>query len=422
MNPEWLIVGGGIHGVHLAARLLVEGKVLPEQLMIVDPGERLLDRWRSCTSVTGMRFLRSPAVHHLDVHHASLQHFAGNNWNSRRSGFAEPYGRPALSLFNQHSDQLIRSLGLDALHRRDRVILTKPHRSGVQVKLARGGWVEAQNVILAIGTSEQPNWPDWAPRSHSRVQHIFEPGFQDWPTGQGERVAVVGGGISAVQVALRLASEGHQPRLVTRHGFRIHQFDSDPVWLGPRVRIDFDRHRQTSRRREIITEARHRGSIPPDVSLALRRALKEEKIIWDQQIVEEVFSSDEILGIQFQDGRVVEADRILLATGFSPVRPGGKMVKELADYAGLPCAECGFPVVDASLRWHKRVRVSGPLAELEVGPVSRNIAGARMAGDRLISTVKDRSWKKSISNVIRGGAGILRPRTKTTITPTVLSD
>ena len=215
MNPEWLIVGGGIHGVHLAARLLVEGKVLPEQLMIVDPGERLLDRWRSCTSVTGMRFLRSPAVHHLDVHHASLQHFAGNNWNSRRSGFAEPYGRPALSLFNQHSDQLIRSLGLDALHRRDRVILTKPHRSGVQVKLARGGWVEAQTVILAIGTSEQPSWPDWAPRSHSRVQHIFEPGFQDWPTGQGERVAVVGGGISAVQVALRLASEGHQPRLAS---------------------------------------------------------------------------------------------------------------------------------------------------------------------------------------------------------------
>ena len=178
---------------------------------------------------------------------------------------------------------------------------------------------------------------------------------------------------------------------MTRHGFRIHQFDSDPVWLGPRVRIDFDRHRQTSRRREIITEARHRGSIPPDVSLALRRALKEEKIIWDQQIVEEVFSSDEILGIQFQDGRVVEADRILLATGFSPVRPGGKMVKELADYADLPCAECGFPIVDASLRWHKRVRVSGPLAELEVGPVSRNIAGARMAGDRLISTVKDLS-------------------------------
>lgn len=422
MNPEWLIVGGGIHGVHLAARLLVEGKVHPDHLMIVDPAARLLDRWRSCTSVTGMRFLRSPAVHHLDVHHASLQHFAGNNWKSRRSGFAEPYGRPALSLFNQHSDQLIRSLGLDALHRRDRVVLTKPHRSGVQVKLARGGWVEAQNVILAIGTSEQPSWPDWAPQSHSRVQHIFEPGFQDWPTDQGERVAVVGGGISAVQVALRLASEGHQPRLVTRHGFRIHQFDSDPVWLGPRVRIDFDRHRQTSRRREIITEARHRGSIPPDVSLALRRALKEEKIIWDQQIVEEVFSSDEILGIQFQDGRVVEADRILLATGFSPVRPGGKMVKELADYADLPCAECGFPIVDASLRWHKWVRVSGPLAELEVGPVSRNIAGARMAGDRLISTVKDRSWKKSISNVIRGGAGILRPRTKTTITPTVLSD
>lgn len=422
MNPDWLIIGGGIHGVHLAARLLLEGKVQPDHLLIVDPAETLLERWRSCTDVTGMRFLRSPAVHHLDVHHASLQHFAGKNWNSRGNGFAEPYGRPALSLFNQHSDQLIRSLGLDALHRSDRVILTKPLRSGVQVKLARGGWVEAQNVILAIGTSEQPSWPEWAPRSHSRVQHIFEPGFQGWPTSQGERVAVIGGGISAVQVALRLASEGHRPRLVTRHGFRIHQFDSDPGWLGPRVRVDFDRQRQTSRRREIITEARHRGSIPPDVSHALRRALKNETVIWDQQNIEGIYSSDEMLGIQFQDGRIVEADRVLLATGFSPVRPGGKMVDELVNYAGLPCAECGFPIVDPSLRWHQRVRVSGPLAELEVGPVSRNIAGARMAGDRLISTVKDRSWKKSISNVIRGRAGFLRPRTRKVITPTINSD
>ena len=110
MNPEWLIIGGGIHGVHLAARLLLEGKVQPDHLLIVDPAETLHERWRSCTDVTGMRFLRSPAVHHLDVHHASLQHFAGKNWNSRGYGFAEPYGRPALSRFNQHSDQLIRSL------------------------------------------------------------------------------------------------------------------------------------------------------------------------------------------------------------------------------------------------------------------------------------------------------------------------
>lgn len=389
MSLEWLIVGGGIHGVHLAARLIAEAEVSQDRLAIVDPAETLLDRWRSCTGVTGMRYLRSPAVHHLDVHHASLQHFAGKK--RKADGFAEPYSRPAIQLFNAHSAQLVNSLGLDTLHRKDRVVSCKPQRSGVFVKLAKEGWIEAQNVILAIGVSEQPSWPKWARCDDDRVHHIFEPGFNGWPTRENERVAVIGGGISAVQVALKLADEGHQVRLVTRHQFRVHQFDSDPGWLGPRYQVDFNRQRHASRRREIITQARHRGSIPPDVSMALRLALREKKIVRYQKSVEEIIPSGEILGIQFSDGLVVGADRVLLATGFKPNRPGGRMIDELVDYAELPCAECGFPITDSALRWHRRIRVTGPLAELEVGPISRNIAGARTAGDRILSTEKRRS-------------------------------
>ena len=75
MKTEWLVIGGGIHGVHLAARLIAEAHVNPKQLRIVDPGQRLLQRWRTCTETTGMRHLRSPAVHHLDVEPWSLPHF-----------------------------------------------------------------------------------------------------------------------------------------------------------------------------------------------------------------------------------------------------------------------------------------------------------------------------------------------------------
>jgi cation diffusion facilitator CzcD-associated flavoprotein CzcO len=46
MSIEWLIIGGGIHGVHLAARLIGEAGVAPDQLRIVDPADRLLARWR----------------------------------------------------------------------------------------------------------------------------------------------------------------------------------------------------------------------------------------------------------------------------------------------------------------------------------------------------------------------------------------
>lgn len=43
---------------------------------------------------------------------------------------------------------------------------------------------------------------------------------------------------------------------------------------------------------------------------------------------------------------------ILLATGFDAQRPGGKLVDGLQTQLSLPCAKCGFPIVDTHLRWH----------------------------------------------------------------------
>lgn len=60
------------------------------------------------------------------------------------------------------------------------------------------------------------------------------------------------------------------------------------------------------------------------------------------------------------------------------------MVDQLIQRHALPCAECGYPVVDSHLRWHPAIFVTGPLAELEVGPVSRNIVGARKAANRIV--------------------------------------
>jgi hypothetical protein len=50
---------------------------------------------------------------------------------------------------------------------------------------------------------------------------------------------------------------------------------------------------------------------------------------------------------------------------------------------GLPLAPCGYPVLDQRLCWAPGLYVSGPLAELEIGPVAQNLLGARLAGERL---------------------------------------
>ncbi len=384
MNVDWLIIGGGIHGVHIAACLIGAAGLAPGQLRIVDPAERLLDRWRVCTATTGMTYLRSPTVHHLDLNPFSLRRFAGDALEQ----LAPPYDRPSLALFNAHCARVIEMYGLDALHIRDRIVACEVNEGGVVARGATGDELHARHAVLAIGASEQPNWPQWAPRNHTCVRHVFEPGFDGWPSAQPERVAVIGGGITAGQVALRLAREGHRVHLISRHSLREHQFDSHPGWLGPRYMSGFSREQDHARRRAVIGQARHRGSVPPDVCRSLRQAFRDGLVAWRKAEVQEVIAERDKLCLHMQGMEPLEIDRVLLATGFAPARPGGAMIDNLIESASLPCAQCGYPIVDEALRWHPRIHVTGPLAELELGPASRTIAGARRAAERLVDALR----------------------------------
>lgn len=384
---DWLIVGGGIHGVHLATRLLGEAQVAHGRLRIVDPAQQLLDRWRSCTATTGMTHLRSPSVHNLDVNPMSLLRFAGKRKRREPKLFVPPYDRPSLPLFDSHCDQVMEAYALDSLHVRARAVSCTVEEAGVRVRLSNGQQLIACNLVLAIGASEQPEWPEWAPRNESRVRHVFAHDFEGYD-GSGETIAVVGGGISAGQVALHLANQGHPVHLISRHSLRQHQFDSDPGWLGPKFMAAFDRESCMNRRRELIADARHLGSVPPDVARLLRLAIKQGRLQWHQGEVSRFDLADDGVALGMCDGETLRADHVLLATGFAAHRPGGTLVDSLVESASLPCASCGYPIVDSALRWHPRVHVSGPLAELELGPVSRNIAGARRAGDILVDTVR----------------------------------
>ena len=392
---EWLIVGGGIHGVHLAARLIGQAGVDPEGVRILDPAETLLARWRACTQVTGMTHLRSPGVHHLDLEPFSLTRFAGTPRPRRRGLLRAPYDRPALSLFDDHCQKVIERFDLGRLHLRDRAIRCDPREDGVRVVTAEGLELDTERVMLALGAADQPAWPSWAPRDEPRVQHVFDRGFA-WPTdtacgSDGDSACgptlVVGGGVTAAQVALRRIAEGHSVHLVTRHPARVHHFDSDPGWVGPRRMSGFLRVRDPDERRQIIQQARYRGSVPPEVHRAIRRSVANGLLEVHEASIDDLRHTDDGVRLELADGRQLDGGHLLLATGFEGHRPGGELVDRLVEEHRLPCAACGYPVVDSGLRWHPRVHVSGPLAELELGPVARNIAGARRAAERLVQLV-----------------------------------
>ena len=137
----------------------------------------------------------------------------------------------------------------------------------------------------------------------------------------------------------------------------------------------------------MITQARHTGSVPPEMGRALRRASERRQLRCHEDEVDRIETPPPGLEVVLSSGTVLQPDRVLLATGFASSRPGGSMIEELITSASLPCAPCGYPIVDPSLRWHPRIHVSGPLAELELGPVARNIAGARRAADRIVESI-----------------------------------
>ena len=159
---------------------------------------------------------------------------------------------------------------------------------------------------------------------------------------------------------------------------------------------NFSRERDLDRRRAMIAAARHRGSVPPDVQCALWQAIAEEGLRWRQDEVARLDVWGDGLRLRLSTGEVLDVERLLLATGFAPERPGGPMVDGLIASASLPCADCGYPIVDAALRWRPGIHVSGPLAELELGPASRNIAGARRAGDRIVSAICPQGVTRSL--------------------------
>ncbi|MGH0028520.1 MAG: hypothetical protein ACQGVC_01920 [Myxococcota bacterium] len=399
---DWLVIGGGPHGVHTALRLVGEADVPRDAIRILDDEQRLLARWRRSTRNTGMQYLRSPGVHHIDLPWACLQRFADGPGRGVERPFTRPYFRPALELFDLHCEDVIERHRLQELHVRGRATRLDLTDVGVRVGFedpadgSRRGDIEARHVILAIGAPREPAWPDWArravgrldeargPASTGRIRHVFDPGFELVDDADNTAVAVVGAGISGAQVALRLAHEGRRVMLVSRHALRVQQFDSDPGWQGPRNMVGFARLGDPDERRDRIRTARHRGSMPAEVHAALLRAFAEGTIeLVEEAEIVSARVSDRDVSLELE-GRSIRADRVLLATGFPGRRPGGAWLDEAVDSLGLPCAACGYPIVDRDLRWHPRLFVTGPLAELELGPVSRNLSGAQRAGDRIV--------------------------------------
>jgi hypothetical protein len=386
---RWLIIGGGIHGTYLSNLLVGLANVGRDDLRVLDPHARPLAVWNRNTERCGMRFLRSPATHNVDLPILSLYRFAKETRPEFAEDFIPPYNRPSLDLFRAHCRHAVERRGLKGLRIHGQALALKRTGRGIAVETAEGV-IYSRNVLLALGLGEQPCWPSWAKRlnrNDGSICHVFAPAGPLEYAGPGKTTTVIGGGITAVQTALKLASlpDVGRVRLLSRRDLLESQYDFDPCWIGPKCLRNFHL-RDYRERRAVIDRARITGSVPGEVLLEFYDALAEGLLDFRQGRV--LSAAVAAGGIRMETDRgSIHTDRIVLATGFSSRRPGGTLIDQAVAEFRLPCNPCGYPIVGGDLQWGPGLFVSGPLAELQLGPCARNIVGARNAGRMLLQSI-----------------------------------
>lgn len=380
---EWLIVGGGIHGTHLAHVLVHQMGVSADAVRILDPYEGLLAAWNKRTKNMGMRYLRSPRVHHIDLDYRSLEHFAQEQQLTGSEFWIDPYYRPSYSLFQQHCQHVIKTYQLDCLHICGKALALHRIKDGWCVETASDRLATRQ-VLLATGRQQLliPDWAKYLITQNAPIQHVLDMTFDRRHIETGADTVVIGGGISAGQIALKLMSN-HDVTLFTRQPLRHRDFDTTPCWLGPACLKSFGKADYT-RRRWMIGEARHTGTLAHDIHTDLQTAIQTRQIHYRQDtILSAKMTTGNRIILKLVDGTIYTVDHVILATGLKTVKPEQTWLVDTMKRYQLRVANCGYPILDRTLCWANGLYASGSLAELELGPASSNISGARAAAERL---------------------------------------
>lgn len=372
---EWAIIGAGPAGCHFAISLLAGGHTSPSELTLLDSREPL-SLWKQRTANCGMTFLRSSAVHHIGVSTAALARFEKRTFRSGREWRGKARS-PSLRLFNSHCGHLCQKYSLHRIWTRAQV--TRLSRVGDTYRIFIGGeFIEARRVVLALGPVWNRRLPPWLEVARDQTDFLLDPDFRyDEITG-GQRLAVLGGGMTSVQAALHLCRK-NSVTLLTRAPIRVCEFDVVRGWMGPMGR-SFLAQTPESRRR-IIAEKRKPGTVNRYVYATLRDGLARGYL--SHRILDSPQCSVSGGAIAVQDqGHSHEFDRIYIGTGFETgLHP---LQETIAREHKAPLSSCGTPLLSARLEWLPGLFVVGCHAELGIGPAAGNLLGARLAAEKVL--------------------------------------
>ncbi|MFQ3617570.1 MAG: FAD-dependent oxidoreductase, partial [Cyanobacteriota bacterium] len=379
--------------------------------------------------------LRSPAVHHPDPDPYALRRFAESRWDE----LFPPYDLPGTTLFREFCQDVVRRWNLaDQVYPAQVVrVQTVGDRRYCRflLSLSTGETIIARRVVLASG-SGCPHLPDWVQQIPTgypgdRLLHSSQVNLQHLKL-QGERVLIVGGGLTSGHLAIGAIRRGARVMLMARRTIYEKLFDVDPGWLGPKYLKDFWAEPDWSARWQMIQQARNGGSMTPAILTQLRRLAREghleffeqcqvSKATWVQHEASQSsdpVSKDPVSNPAFEAQAVnlaqpestergklgywrvccnhpaqhacihsQEIHRIWLATGSQLDGTRHPLLQDIAAQYPVTWVN-GLPVLEESLQWPGvGLYIMGGLAALHVGPTARNLSGARSASDRIVKAL-----------------------------------
>lgn len=364
-GPDVLIIGAGPHALAAAVYLLSADPALSGRLAVADPAPWLTS-WHRRFARFELTGLRSAGVHHPHPSPYALLNFASHA--GREYELSGAQGRPGVRLFTDFCDSLIECHDLATARLPATVDALYPRDDGRVDVLLAGETIRVGHVVLATGCA-RPHVPVLGARHADSVElHGVRPG---------DRVCVIGGGLTAAHLALRAAGRGARVLLLSRATLAPRAMDVEPVWLGHALPAFA---RTSPAARAAAVRAARTGTVPAEVLRALRA---------EPRVRLHVGSVCQVLpgGVVLADGRRLTADAVWLATGHTHDLRADPLTAGLLSRVPVPVVD-GLPVLDDDLEWGgAAVHVTGPLAALHVGPAARNLAGARIAAERYVGCV-----------------------------------
>jgi cation diffusion facilitator CzcD-associated flavoprotein CzcO len=330
-----VIIGAGQGGITSALALKDRGIAA----LVVDEADQAASRWQA--RYDRLRLNSSRLTSHLP-------------------GRPYPKGTPMFPTRDQVVEHLrghARHAGLELLLE-TRVERLSRGNGGWTVETGRGE-IDTRQVVLATGFENEPLVPDWVGRESFAGELIHSAEYRNADRFASRRVLVVGPGCSGMEIAHDLATGGAAkvwlavrtpPTIISREGpgglpgewigaallYFPTQFGNAVARFGSRQDFgDLSEYGLPVPQDGLMTRFRRDGTVPSIVDKEVIEAVKEGKV----EVVGAVESLDSA-GVILADGRRVEPDAIICATGYR------RALEPLVGHLGV-LDDRGWPAVAA---------------------------------------------------------------------------